>query len=262
MDWSYIFFGFVQGVTEFLPVSSSGHLFLIEQILNSDRADLSFILILHTATFLSVCAVFYTDIKSFIFGIQEEKHLQLFFKVLVSLLPLLFVGLFFKSFVQQSFEKNTVVLGFLSSGLLFLPLFFVKGKRLSLEQMNFGMAFLIGLAQSLAVLPGFSRSGWTIAVALYCGLNPRSAVYYSFLISLPAIAGSAFVDLVMNLSKSSGKEVLFLSIEPLFVLLAFLISFLSGVLSLLVVLKTVQGKKLYLFSFYLLPLSLLVFFFL
>lgn len=262
VDWNSVFFGCIQGLTEFLPVSSSGHLFLVEQILKSDKAGLSFILILHTATFFSVLAVFYKEIKSFVLGIQEEKNLKLFFKILVSLLPLLFVGLFFKSFVQESFEKNTVALGFLSSGLLFLPLFFIKGKNLTLEKMSFGQAFLIGLAQSVAVFPGFSRSGWTIAVALYCGLAPRSAVYYSFLISLPAIAGSALVDLMLNLSKNPGGDILFLGVEPVFVLLSFFVAFFSGFLSLLVVLKTVQKEKLYLFSFYLLPLSLLVFFFL
>lgn len=261
IDWSYVFLGFLQGVTEFLPISSSGHLFLMEHILKTDRADLSLILILHTATFFSVCAVFYKDIKSFVFSLQKKKNLQLLLKVLVSLVPLLLVGLFFRSFVQQSFEKNTVALGFLSSGLLLLSLFFIRKKNLSLEEMSFFQAFLIGLAQSIAVLPGFSRSGWTISIGLYCGLSPRTAVYFSFLISLPAIAGSALVDLVFHLSKQPLVDNLNIGFgSSLSLLLSFLIAFSIGFLSLLLVLKMVQYKKLHLFSFYLLPLSLLVLF--
>lgn len=265
MDWSYIFLGFLQGVTEFLPISSSGHLFLMEQILNSDKLSLSFVLLLHAATFFSILAVFHKEIKSFVFGFQEKNNRQLLFKLLVSLSPLLFVGLFFKSFVQQSFEKDVVVFGFLGSGLLLLTLFFIRTKKLSLEEMSFFHALLIGLAQAVAVLPGFSRSGWTIAVALYCGLTPRAAVYYSFLISLPAIAGSALVDLVSNFSNisSSPNLDLFLIPELIFYLCpTFLIAFFTGWLSLILVLKTVQNQKLYFFSLYLLPLSFFVFFFL
>ena len=263
MDWSYIFLGLVQGVTEFLPISSSGHLFLMEQVLNSDQLSLSFVLLLHVATFFSVFAVFYKEIKSFVFGIQKKSNRQLFFKLFVSVVPLFFVGLFCKSFIQQSFEKNVVVVGFFSSGLILLTLFFIKIKNLSLDKMSFFQAFLIGLAQAAAVLPGFSRSGWTIAVALYCGLTPRMAVYYSFLISLPAIAGSAFIDLVSHFSTTPSVQSLdsFLTAEFIFYLCpAFLTAFFSGWLSLILVLKTVQSEKLYLFSLYLLPLSFFVFF--
>ena len=268
IDWNYIFLGLLQGITEFLPVSSSGHLFIMEQILKTNKAGLSFILLLHTATLLSVLVVFSKDIKSFIFNIQKKKNSQLFIKLVISLVPLLFVGLFLKSFVEQSFEKNTVAFGFLSSGLLLLSLCFIKKKKLSLEEMSFLQAFLIGLAQAIAVLPGFSRSGWTIAVGLYCGLAPRTAVYFSFLISLPAIAGSSLVDLALYFSKKPetvNPNLLSLTSEfelSLSLLLSFLIAFSSGFLSLLLVLKIVQSEKFYFFSFYLLPLSCVVFLFL
>ena len=245
-----------------MPVSSSGHLFLMNQILNGDPVSLSTVLLLHTATLFSVFAVFFKDIKSFVSGIQKKKNLQLFFKLLLSLVPLLFMGLFFKSFVQQGFEKDTVAFGFFSSGLILLSLFFVRKKNLSLEEMNFFQAFLIGLAQAVAVLPGFSRSAGTIAMGLYCGLTPRSAVYFSFLISLPAIAGSAVFDLATYVSKHPEKISFyeFLSAESgLSLSLSFFVAFVSGLFSLLMILKMAQGQKLYLFSFYLLPLSLIVF---
>ena len=259
MDWLVVFLGFLQGITEFLPVSSSGHLFLMEQVLKSDKLSLSFVLVLHLATFFSVFVVFFKEIKVLIFGIQKKENFQLFLKLVVSLIPLLFIGLFFKSFVQQSFEKNTVALGFLSSGLLLFSLFFVRKKDMSLKQMSFFQAFLIGLSQSLAVLPGFSRSGWTIATGLYCGLSPRSAVYFSFLISLPAIAGSFLMDFLFSENVNKINFQFLFDLEFFSLSLAFLTSFLSGLLALFLVLRMVQSKKLYLFSFYLLPLSVLVF---
>lgn len=260
IDWSYIFLGFLQGVTEFLPVSSSGHLFLLEYILNKAQTNLSFILFLHGATFLSILLVFFKDIKYFLFGIKDKTNLNLLFKVIVSLLPLIFVGLFLKPLVEQSFQKNIVALGFFSSGLLLFSLFFVKRRSLSLEEMSFKKAFLIGLAQSLAVLPGFSRSAWTIAAGLYFGLAPRTAVYYSFLISLPAIAGSVFMDVTSQVL-GSGTASFHFDFDLSF-WLSFFIAFVSGCISLLLVLKLVQVNKLQVFSFYLLPLSVFLVFFL
>ena len=263
IDWSYIFLGFLQGVTEFLPVSSSGHLFLLEYLFKKEQTDLSFVLLLHGATFLSILVVFFKDIKSFLLGIRKKANLYLFSKIVVSLLPLFVVGLFFKSFVEQSFQKNVVAIGFLSSGLLLFSLFFVKRKKLSLEEMSFTKAFLIGLAQALAVFPGFSRSAWTIAAGLYFGLAPRTAVYYSFLISLPAIAGSVFMDTTSQMLPASakGSETGFLDFSVSFYL-AFFLAFVSGFISLLAVLKLVQVDKLQFFSFYLLPLGLILVFFL
>lgn len=260
---SDIVYGLFQGATEFLPVSSSGHLFLMDWILNGESSSLTFVLFLHLATFLVICLVFFKDIGNFLWNLKTRQNQILFLKLLVSLIPLVIVGLFLRSFVQQSFEKNTVALGFFSTALLLSSLFFIKRKDRSLEEMSFFHAFLIGLSQSLAVLPGFSRSAWTIATGLYCGLSPRWAVYFSFLISLPAIFGSVLVEFVFYESKdpqmltslSSFSEWGFLS-------LSFFSAFFSGLFCLLLVIKMVQSQKLYLFAFYLFPLSLFVFLFL
>lgn len=261
MSLNDLFLGLVQGATEFLPVSSSGHLFLMEKILKGSQSSLPFILFLHLATFLAVLTVFFKDIKSFVLGINDRDNFQLFLKLLLSLAPLVFVGLFFKNFVQESFEKNTVAFGFLSTGLLLASLFFIRSrKNLSLKEMSFLQAFLIGLSQSLAVLPGFSRSAWTIAVGLYCGLSPRSAVYFSFLISLPAILGSGFLGLLPFLLESSSNSVSFDFSTVLSLFLPFLVAFVSGWLCLILILKMAKNQKLAWFSFYLIPLSVLVFF--
>ena len=154
MDWSYMLLGLLQGITEFLPISSSGHLFAMERVLDSDQLSLSFVLLLHVATFLSVLAVFHKEIKSFIFGFQEKNNHQLFFKLLVSLSPLLFVGLFFKSFVEQGFEKNIVAFGFFGSGLILITLFFIKTKKLSLKEMNFFSGFSYWLGSGFSCSAG------------------------------------------------------------------------------------------------------------
>ena len=253
MDWLYIFLGFLQGMTEFLPISSSGHLFLAEKLLTTKELSLSFVLLVHLATLFSILLVFFKDIKKLFLNFFQ--HPSLLFKILISLTPTLIVGLFFKSFVEQSFEKNLISLGFLFSGSLLFSLFFLKQKQKPLEQMNFLQAFLIGLMQALAVLPGFSRSALTITAGLYCGLSSRSAVFFSFLISLPVIAGSSLIDFLSSSSNFSAN------IKVTELSLSFLTAFMTGILSLLAVLKLVQSHKLKFFSFYLIPLSLLVFLF-
>jgi len=252
MDSSWFFLAFLQGVTEFLPVSSSGHLFLLEKLMGKDSLSLSFVLWLHLATFSSICVVFAKDIQTLSLDFVQKNRL-FFYKFCVSLLPCLIMGLFFKESVEQSFQKEVVALGFLVSGFLLASLFFVSQKEKSLSQMSFLEAFLIGVMQSIAVFPGFSRSALTISMALYCGLSARSAVLFSFLISLPVIAGSSGLDFM-----SSSFQVFPLDFLPMF--FSFVLAFLIGLFSLLLVLKLVKSKHMYLFSFYLIPLSFFVFF--
>ena len=251
MDWLYIFLGFLQGITEFLPISSSGHLFLAKKLMNTEELSLSFVLLVHLATFFSILLFFFKDIQQLIVNFFQQP--PLFFKILVSLTPTLVVGLFFKSFVEQSFEKNLISFGFLISGILLISLFFIKPKQKTLEEMSFLQAFLIGVMQALAVLPGFSRSALTITAGLYCGLSARSAVFFSFLISLPVIAGSSLIDFLSQFSSFSTNT------NGIELSLAFLTAFITGLLSLFFVLKAVQNHKLKFFSFYLIPLSLFVF---
>ena len=247
-----LFLGFLQGLTEFLPISSSGHLFLFSQ----GESSLSFVLLLHLATFFSITLVFFKDIKLFLNqGIKRE--VSVFLKFFVALLPSILVGLFLRDWVEEQFQKNIVALGFLVSGLLLASLFFFKAKQKSLPELVWSQALFIGAMQALAILPGFSRSALTIVAGLYCGLSPRGAVLFSFLISLPVILGSSLVDLSGSFSSfywDSGK---FLELG-----LAFLLSFITGAVCLLWLLKLVQKHKLQYFSFYLISLSGFVFLFL
>ena len=246
-----LFLGFLQGLTEFLPISSSGHLFLFSK----SSISLSFILLLHLATFFSIILVFFKDIKIMLNkGLKKEfSGLLNFF---VALLPSVFVGLFFRSWVEEQFQKNIVALGFLISGLLLSSLFFLKNKQKGLQELSGFQALFIGIMQALAILPGFSRSALTIVAGLYCGLSPRRAVLFSFLISLPVIVGSSLIDLSSSFSSFYWDPDKFLELG-----LSFILSFVTGAISLILVLKLVQSHKLQFFSFYLIALSLFVFVF-
>ena len=248
VEWGGFFAGLLQGLTEFLPVSSSGHLFLLEKILHLTKTPLSFFLALHLATALSIITVFFKDLKRWLLSFSHRQTRRLFFQILTALFPLAIVGLFFKSAVEtQGFQNAIVGGGFLLTGLLlFIPRFLLKKTGGEMKEMTYSTAFFIGLFQALAVLPGFSRSGWTITAGRLFGLNSRSAVAFSFLIALPAILGSAAVFFLQ------GGAVGLFSTEMFW---AFVTAFVSGTLSLLLVLKLVSRKKFYLFGFYLIPLG-------
>ena len=256
VEWGGFFAGLLQGLTEFLPVSSSGHLFLLEKILRLTENPLSFFLALHLATALSIVTVFFKDIKRLLFSFPRRETRRLFFQILTALFPLAVVGLFFQSAVEtHGFQNGLVGGGFLLTGLLlFIPRFLFKKTGREMKKMTYSTAFLIGLFQALAVLPGFSRSGWTITAGRLFGLNSRSAVAFSFLIALPAILGSALVFFFRQGPSAPGL----FSPEMLW---AFVTAFVSGVLSLLLVLKLVSRKKFYLFGFYLVPLGCWLLFF-
>lgn len=256
IDWQIIFLGILQGITEFLPISSSGHLLILEKFLKINQNSLLVILILHGATLLSILCFFWKDLRAFFLNLNKLEQKQLFQKICLSLSPLIIIAIFSKYLTEQSFHKPILVLGFLSSGLLFLSLFFVKRQKLTLACMTYKQALYIGIAQAVAVLPGFSRSGWTIAIALYCGLAPRSAVYYSFLIAIPTIIAALMMHAFFpNSQPQPAIDIASLS-------LAGILAFLVGLTSLASILKLVQKDKLQYFAFYLIPLSAIVFFFL
>ncbi|MCY4512808.1 MAG: hypothetical protein OXB86_03890 [Bdellovibrionales bacterium] len=255
IKWEGLFSGLLQGITEFLPISSSGHLFLLERWLQFSENPLSFFLVLHGATALSIILVFSKDLTKLSLSLQKKETFLLILKILIALFPLIVVGLFFQTTLEkEGFQDWIVGLGFLLTGLLLFvpPSLFKLRLTKELKEISFPAAFIIGLIQALTVLPGFSRSGWTITAGLLLGLNPRAAVTFSFLIALPAILGSCAVVFLQQggISGFSGEMIW-----------AFTAAFISGTLSLLLVLKLVQQKKFYLFGFYLIPLGCYLLFF-
>ena len=194
-----IILGVVQGLTEFLPVSSSGHLQLANEILGTElnpESNLTFSLTLHAATVLSTIVVLWAEIWRLIKGVfsrtftAEQAYVL---KIVVSMIPVGIVGLFFKDYIEAAFS-SIVVVGVMLLVTAALLTFAYYAKPRQNQSLSYRDAFIIGLAQAVAVLPGLSRSGSTIATGLLLGNKKESVAQFSFLMVLPPILGNALLD--------------------------------------------------------------------
>ena len=196
-----IILGIVQGLTEFLPVSSSGHLQLANELLGTDLnpdSNLTFSLTLHAATVLSTIVVLWAEIWRLIKGVfsrtftAEQAYVL---KIVISMVPVGIVGLFFKDYIEVAFSSIAVV-GVMLLVTAALLAFAYYAKPRQKEDISYRDSFIIGLAQAVAVLPGLSRSGSTIATGLLLGNKKQSVAQFSFLMVLPPILGNALLDIV------------------------------------------------------------------
>lgn len=248
MDWiEALILGIIQGLTEFLPVSSSGHLELGKQILGVEYSEnLTFTVVVHGATVLSTIIVFWKTIIELIkdfFKFQWNESTHYIFKIFVSMIPVLILGLFFKDQVESLFSGNILFVGLMllfTSGLLAFT-YYAKEKQKDISYKN---AFVIGIAQALAVIPGISRSGATIATGLYLGNKKEKVARFSFLMVLIPIIGANAKDL-LDFDFSAQNNV---SITPL--VIGFLAAFISGLLACSWMLKIVKRGKLIYFAIY------------
>ena len=204
-----IILGIVQGLTEFLPISSSGHIELGKAILGVESADdITFTLLVHAATALSILVVFWKDIKELFFSIfsfQWNENTQYIAKIALSMLPAAFVGLFFEDQLNELFDGEIILVGccLIATGFI---LFLTQLERKHRRSVNFLDAIIIGLAQAVAILPGISRSGSTISTALALGIEKEKATRFSFLMVLGLIAGaSAAVNRLFDQDKSQSS---------------------------------------------------------
>ncbi|MCI0396429.1 MAG: undecaprenyl-diphosphatase UppP [Chloroflexi bacterium] len=201
-----IFLGVIQGVTEFLPVSSDGHLLLVPSLLGMAEPDLNLVAFAHVGTLLAILVYFRRDLwqitVAVLDGLRRRQPLattnaRLGWYIAVGSIPAAIVGLLFKDLFEEIFSRPALAAIFL----ICMAAILVAGERLhsghkSLEQMNWLDAILIGLAQTLALLPGISRSGMTITTGLGRGLDRPAAARYGFLLGVPAIAGAGLLALL------------------------------------------------------------------
>ncbi len=196
-----IILGIVQGLTEFLPVSSSGHLQLANELLGTNldpESNLTFSLTLHAATVLSTIVVLWAEIWKLIKGLfsrtftEEQAYIL---KIVISMIPVGIVGLFFKDYIEAAFS-SVVVVGIMLLITSALLAFAYYAKPRQKETISYRDSFIIGLSQAVAVLPGLSRSGTTIATGLLLGNKKQSVAQFSFLMVLPPILGNALLDIV------------------------------------------------------------------
>lgn len=249
-----IFLGLVQGLTEFLPVSSSGHLTIFKEFLGIDQNNLSFEVAVHAATVLSTIVVFWHEIIKlftgfFSKGMNYEKRYV--FMILVSMVPVFIVGMFFKERVEAVFGSGLMIVGimlFVTAVLLSLSEVLTKRQMARGDNgspLNFKNTFLMGCAQAIAVLPGLSRSGSTISTGLILGAKKSDVAQFSFLMVLIPILGEAFLELVGGNFTSAES-----SIATLPLLLGFISAFLSGLFACKVMINLVKRAKLWGFAVY------------
>lgn len=249
--------GIIQGLTEFLPVSSSGHLELGTVFLNVESTDnLLFSVIVHSATSLSTIVVFRKDILGLLQSLirfKKGEDLDFIFKIGVSMIPVLIVGLFFKEEIESLFTGNShfVAWMLLVTGALLILSNVLEGKR---KPINFPRALVIGLAQACAVLPGISRSGATISTALMLGVDRETATRFSFLMVLVPILGATFLE-ILEIIESPVQQA-GLSISAL--VTGFLAAFVSGYFACSWMIKIVNRGKLVYFAAYVIVLGLTV----
>jgi undecaprenyl-diphosphatase len=243
-----IILGVIQGLTEFLPVSSSGHLELGKAILGDEsipKESLLFTVVLHFATALSTIVVFRKDVWSILKGIlkfQWNEDLEFVSKIALSMLPAVFVGLFFEEQLEQLFGGSIMLVGcmlIITAVLLFLA---DRAKDTS-KNISFKNALVIGIAQAIAMLPGISRSGATISTSVLLGNDKTKAARFSFLMVVPLIFGKIAKDILGGeLTYNSGN---FTSLS-----VGFIAAFISGLFACTWMISIVKKSKLIYFSIY------------
>lgn len=240
--------GLIQGLTEFLPVSSSGHLELAKAIQGQDiSAESSMVMTvtLHAATALSTIVVFRKDIAEIFKGLfQFKANEELYFslKIILSMIPAAFVGLFFNDIIESWFTGQVLLVGsmLILTGLL---LFLADRAKDSGKKVGFGHAIIIGVTQAIAILPGISRSGATIGTSVLLGIDRAKAARFSFLMVVPLILGKMADDL------RSG-EVITNDVPVSVLVVGFIAAFITGILACTWMIGLVKRSKLSWFSYY------------
>ena len=252
MEWyEAIILGIVQGLTEFLPISSSGHLEIASYILKTNPSEnLMFTVVVHIATAISIIYVFRKDINEIINGLTQFKKEQVDFvlKILISSVPVGVVGILFEKEGESFFTGNIVLVGsmlLITAALLFFTYF---KKDDSKKNISFTDAIAIGLAQALAILPGISRSGSTISMALLLNVNREKATKFSFLMVLVPIFGILILKSIKGFTEISETSNLILFDSSY--IIGFISALFSGVFACKVMLKIVKESKLIYFSAY------------
>ena len=262
-----IVLGLIQGITEFFPISSSGHLVIIPYFSGWDYPPLYFTVTVHFATLLAVLTVLYRDawriIRGFVLGLfksklRKNKDFKMGLYIIIATIPVVLMGLFLNEFIESIFSKPLIVAAFLLVTAFILWGGEYRGRKVGQKKsLSYLSSVASGIGQALAVFPGISRAGATISFARFFGVKREEAVRFSFLLSIPIILGS----FVFELSRStdtvlSGGE------NTVWVLFAGLVSaYLSGFFAIKYLLYLTKKKNLNIFAVYCICLSIAIFVF-
>lgn len=243
--------GVVQGLAEYLPISSSGHLEIASHVLGvNGEENLTFSIVVHAATVLSTIVVLWKEVEKLFkgfFSFKWNAETQYVSKILLSMIPVGIVGVFFKKQVEALFGDGLVVVGICLMVTAMLLAFAYYAKPRQKSTISYKDAFIIGIAQAVAVLPGLSRSGSTIATGILLGDKKEEVAKFSFLMVIIPILGESLLDLVKGMS-AGAEQVTTLPMSSLIV--GFIAAFISGALACSWMLKIVKNSKLIYFAIY------------
>ncbi|HTX61730.1 MAG TPA: undecaprenyl-diphosphatase UppP [Methanobacterium sp.] len=256
-----IIIGIAQGLTEFLPVSSSAHLVFVPQLLGT-QSSLAYDTILHIATLVAVVVYFWKDVVQMLWaffssisdilhgefknGLKQDNYKKLAWMVIIGTIPAGLAGILFKDFFEGLFS-NIPIVGFflLITGVLLYTSEMVSRKAIhknNIKEMTLKNSLIIGVAQAFSIAPGISRSGATISTGLYLGLERELAARFSFLLSIPAILGAALVQ-----TKDISSIV---DVNTMAVVAGFIAAVVTGYLAIKIVIKLISERDLLIFAYY------------
>lgn len=243
MENNYLYIliaGIIQGLTEFLPISSSGHLIILKDLFNYNVKDFNFEIMLHLGTVFSIIIYYYTDIIDLLKPTKE--NINNIFLIIIASIPISIFGLLGKDFIELHFnDTNYLPYSFLiTSIVLFSTKYSTDSKNLNIK-----IVFIMGLFQILALFPGISRSGITISILLLLGVNRQDAIRFSFIMAIPLIVGASIIngDFSFNTSSIFGVFISFI--------FGWIAIYLSNIL--------LQNKKYWMFSIYCFSISIILF---
>ena len=243
MLFAFIIIGLIQGLTEFLPVSSSGHIVLATKLFNLNVDTLFLTIFVHMGTLLAVIIVY----RKRLWEMIRHPFTAYTFKILISTLITVICYLIFGDMVERAFGGEFLVYGFVLSAIVLIASDLMKP---SFKPVGWGQSVVIGFAQGLALFPAVSRSGMTICASIFAGVGRSESADYSFILSVPVILGSSILEIPHLTSLPSNQ------IFPL--ICAFIVAFVSGILAIKLMISAIKKAKLSYFAFYLIILSIVL----
>jgi undecaprenyl-diphosphatase len=259
--WNSIIIGIIEGLTEFLPVSSTGHMILFGHLIGftGPKAD-SFEVVIQLGAILSVVVLYWRRVLR-LFGIQGADvtmrtgpKLNLL-HILIGIIPAMFFGLVLHKYIKELFRPETVVIGIVVGAIFMIIGEKVKPKLQAdtLDEITYRQSFFIGIAQCLSLWPGFSRSGSTIAAGMMTGVSRAASADFTFLMAIPIMTAATGYDFL-----KSYKDKIFVSADIPYLVIGFIVSFIVALLAVATFIKLVQKLKLTYFAYYRFALAIVV----
>ncbi|MDD4110741.1 MAG: undecaprenyl-diphosphate phosphatase [Clostridia bacterium] len=247
--------GLIQGIAEFLPISSSGHLTLVGKVFGLQNDIMLISVLLHFATLFAIIFTF----RKYIWELIKHPFSKEAVNLYIATIPTILIVVFLKTYLNNFFENSKLLpFGFLFTAMLLLLTYLILGKKKEeqkVREMKKGSSLLMGFAQGLAVIPGISRAGTTICTGLLSGEQRKETTRFSFIMSIPIIIGSLIYELIFTDISGIATNIM---IAPLIV--SFLTAFIVGIFSIRIMLKVMGKAKYYWFSIYLFAIAIVSFF--